>query len=70
MRNQHQRSAALASAEGGKDLLAGFCVQGRKRVVNDQNRPVSQQGAGQGDTLLLTAREPQAFFTDPSLITV
>jgi hypothetical protein len=55
MGDQKQRFTPLPVAEGGENLLGGFRVQGGKGIVNNQDRPVSKQGAGNGDPLLLAA---------------
>ena len=47
---------ASASAVGGVEVLA--------RLVEDEDREVGQQGAGDGDALALAAGEPRAVLAD------
>ena len=61
----HQRGAAL------RDLLQallqrplGAAVEGRGRLVEDQDRRVLEQDAGDGDPLLLAARQLETALAD------
>ena len=46
-------------AHGGRDLLLGDRVQGRGRLVEDEQPRLAQQRAGDGEALPLAARHPQ-----------
>jgi hypothetical protein len=68
MRNYQDNPACGTGADTGKDLLLGFYIQGGQGIVNNQNRSISQQGTGKGQTLLLAAGKPQAALADSGLI--
>ena len=56
--------------ERGLDLLLGAGIQRAGRFVQDQDARVLQDGARDGDPLLLAARQLQAAFADPGVVTV
>ena len=59
----HQRGAAGCDlVEGALDRGLGFVVHGCGGLIEDQHRWIFEDGAGQGDPLALTAREPLAPF--------
>ena len=65
----HQRGAALGHAlERVLDFLLGVAVERRGRLVEQQDRRRLQDGAGDGDALLLAAGELQAALADLGLV--
>ena len=52
------------------DRLLGTAVQGRGRFVEDQERRGAQDGAGDGDPLLLAARELQAALAHQRVVAI
>lgn len=46
--------------QGGLDDVLGLGVEGRRGLVQEQDLGVADQGAGDGDALLLAAREQRA----------
>ena len=57
-------------AQAGVDLLLDLDVDGAGGVVEDQDRRVDQQGAGDGDALALAARERVAALADHGVVAV
>ena len=56
--------------EGLLDLLFALGVEGGGGFVEDQDRSVAEEGAGEGDALFLTAGEAGAFLADDGLVAV
>ena len=52
------------------DLALGVDVERRGRLVEDEDRRRLEHGAGDGDALLLAARELQAALADLGLVAV
>ena len=57
MRDHHERLAPRERAEVVDDLGLGLGVEVGRRLVQDQDRRISQEGAGDRDPLALAARE-------------
>lgn len=65
----HQRGTVLRDLfERSLDLHFGVAVERRGRLVEHQHRRPLQDGAGNGDTLFLSARQFEAALTDFRLI--
>lgn len=64
MRHRDRRSALRCGIKGGLDNLFGFRVEGRGGLVEEKDFGVAEEGAGDGDTLFLAAREHAAFGAD------
>jgi hypothetical protein len=45
-------------------------IDGRQRLVENQNRRIDQQGARDRETLALATREPRATLSDDRTVTV
>ena len=69
MRGDHQRHflTRVQVPEQGHDFLAGGAVQVAGRLVEQHQRRFVGQGAGDGDALLLAAREFRGFVIGPIL---
>ena len=61
---------AVTLLQGLLDRRLGPAVEGAGRLVEDQDRRVLEQGAGDGDPLLLAARQLQPALADLALIAV
>ena len=56
----HQNEGALVALERQQDLLLGVGIHRRQGVVQHQDGGIQQQGAGDGEPLLLAAGEGDA----------
>jgi hypothetical protein len=56
--------------QGGLDFRFRFHVHGAGAVVQDEDGRVDEQGAGDGDALLLPAGEVGAPFFDQTVVTL
>jgi hypothetical protein len=61
MRYSNGRASLSCSVKCRLDHLLGLRVQGRGGLVEQQDLGVAEQGAGDGDTLLLAPREQSCF---------
>src|SRR6266436_4809355 len=68
MRNQNGGAAFHDSAESGEDVLLGLRVNGGKRIVEDKDAGIADNGAGNGGALLLPAGEGDAAFADHGFV--
>ena len=57
VRDDEGRAAAADPVEGVLDLLLGEAIERRGRLVEDEDRRPLQDRAGDGDALLLAARQ-------------
>ena len=64
------RPARHQRRQGGLDQPLGLGVQGGGRFVQDQDARVLQDGAGDGDALLLAAGELVAALADDGVVAV
>ena len=64
------RAVARDPVERRLDLALGMDVEGRGRLVEDQDRRRLEDGAGDGDALLLAAGELQAALADLGRVAV
>src|SRR5262249_14294466 len=70
MRDDYRRPIALQEVERGADGLLVDGVQMRGCLVEDQDRRVLQERAGDGDALALTARQLRAPLADDRIESV
>src|SRR5438105_15741236 len=56
--------------EGALNLLLRFRIQSRSRFIEQENRRIFQERAGDGQALLLSAGKKTAFVADDRLIAV
>ena len=64
MRNHEGRTAHHQFVQGSLHHLFAFRIQGRCRLVQNQNARIFQDGTGDGHALALTARKIQPSFAD------
>ena len=64
MRDRDGGATSGGGVQSGLHDLFGFRVQGRGGFVEEEDFGVAQEGAGDGDALLLAAREHAAFAAD------
>ncbi len=55
MGDDDRRAATLQPVEGGLDLGLGFGIERRGRLVEEDDRRVAEEGAGDGNALALAA---------------
>jgi len=70
VRNQNRRTAFHDSAQSGENALLGLRVDGGKRIVEDQNSRIADDGARNRGPLLLSARESYAALADHGLVSL
>ena len=68
--DDQRRAVGGDAVERRLDLALGVDVEGRGRLVEDQDRRRLEHGAGDGDALLLAAGELQAALADLGLVAV
>ena len=67
----HDRRLALHQpVQRVEDELLAFRVQARGGLVQDQDRQVADQGARDGDALLLSARQRDAALADDGVVAI
>jgi hypothetical protein len=64
MRHRDRRPPPSRSIQCGLDYLLGFGVEGRGGFVEEEDLGVPEEGARDGDTLLLPAGEEGGFAAD------
>src|SRR6266852_2105253 len=64
VRDQNRGTAFHDSAQAAEDALLGLRVHGGKRIVEDQNSRIADDGACNRSPLLLSAGESDAALTD------
>src|SRR6266478_1421379 len=64
MRNENGGAALHDSAQSGENALLGLRINGGKRIVEDKDAGIADDGAGNGGALLLPAGEGDAAFAD------
>lgn len=65
-----RRTARHQAAQGFDDAAGGHRVQARRRLVEDQDRGVAQDGAGDGQALELAAGQAGRVGVDPGVVAV
>src|ERR1700687_1515983 len=70
VRNENRGTAFHDSAQSCKDALLGLCVHGGKRIVQDQNSWIADDGARNRGTLFLSAGESDAALADHGLVSL
>src|SRR5712692_3458443 len=68
VRDQNGGAAFHDSAQSAKDAFLGLRVHGRKRIVEDQNSRIADDGARNRGPLLLSAGESDAALADHGLV--
>ena len=70
LRDDEGRAAFHQRVERFLDLRLGRQIHAGGRVVQDQDARIEQQGAGDGDALLLSAAEGGAAFADGRVVAI
>ena len=70
MGNDEGGAVLHQSVQRFADLGFGFGIHGGGRVIEDQDARILQQGAGNRNTLFLSAGERDAFFADQRVVAI
>ena len=70
MRNDDAGASRERASQAAQDASLGMRVHRAESVIEDKDRWILRQGAGNGSSLLLTSREIDAPFADQRLVTL